>query len=52
VGLRGIHFLVISVVAGVLCRLGILLGPAAGAALMSRSTVIVAINARRLKVER
>jgi len=27
-------------------------GPAAGAALMSLSTVIVAINARMLKVER
>ena len=47
----GYNILAIPVAAGVLYKLGILLGPAAGAALMSLSTVIVAINARRLKVE-
>jgi len=31
---------------------GILLSPAAGAALMSLSTVIVAINAKMLKIEK
>jgi len=36
--------------AGVLYKLGILLSPAAGAVLMSVSTVIVAINASMLKV--
>jgi Cu2+-exporting ATPase len=38
--------------AGVLYRFGILLSPALGAALMALSTVIVAINARFLHVER
>jgi len=36
--------------AGVLYKAGILLGPAMGAMLMSLSTVIVAINARFLKL--
>ncbi len=48
----GYNILAIPVAAGVLYGYGILLGPAAGAALMSLSTVIVAINARLLKVER
>ncbi len=48
----GYNIIAIPVAAGVLYSLGILLGPAAGAALMSLSTVIVAINARFLKVER
>ncbi len=48
----GYNILAIPVAAGVLYKFGILLGPAAGAALMSLSTVIVAINARMLKVER
>ncbi len=48
----GYNILAIPVAAGVLYKFGILLGPAAGAALMSLSTVIVAINARTLKVER
>ena len=50
--LNGYNILAIPVAAGVLYKLGILLGPAAGAALMSLNTVIVAINARRLKMER
>lgn len=42
----------IPLAAGVLYGLGILLSPALGALLMSLSTVIVAINARLLKVSR
>jgi len=42
----------IPLAAGVLYSLGIVLSPAAGAALMALSTVIVAINARFLHVER
>ena len=38
------------VAAGVLFGAGILLTPAAGAVLMSASTVIVAVNARLLRV--
>jgi len=38
--------------AGVLYSLGMVLSPAAGAALMALSTVIVAVNARFLHVER
>ncbi len=48
----GYNILAIPVAAGVLYNLGIVLGPAAGAALMSLSTVIVAVNARMLRVER
>jgi Cu2+-exporting ATPase len=48
----GYNILAIPLAAGVLYNYGILLGPAAGAALMSLSTVIVAINARFLRVER
>ncbi len=48
----GYNVIAIPVAAGVLYGAGILLGPAAGAALMSLSTVIVAVNARFLKVER
>ncbi len=48
----GYNLLAIPVAAGVLYGFGILLGPAAGAALMSLSTVIVAVNARYLKLER
>ncbi|WP_457651426.1 copper-translocating P-type ATPase [Rhodocaloribacter sp.] len=48
----GYNILAIPVAAGVLYNFGIVLGPAAGAALMSLSTVIVAINARKLRVER
>ena len=38
--------------AGVLYKAGILLSPAAGAVLMSVSTVVVAINANLLKVKK
>ena len=46
----GYNAVAIPLAAGVLFSLGILLSPAAGAVLMSLSTVIVAINARLLKV--
>ena len=46
----GYNAVAIPLAAGVLYPAGILLSPAAGAILMSLSTVIVAINARLLKV--
>lgn len=46
----GYNAVAIPLAAGVLYSAGILLSPAAGAILMSLSTVIVAINARLLKV--
>ena len=46
----GYNAVAIPLAAGVLAGVGILLSPAAGAALMSLSTVIVAINARLLRV--
>ena len=46
----GYNAVAIPLAAGVLFSLGILLSPAAGAVLMSLSTVIVAVNARLLKV--
>ncbi len=48
----GYNIIAIPIAAGVLFNFGIVLGPASGAALMSLSTVIVAINARFLKIER
>ncbi len=48
----GYNILAIPVAAGVLYSYGILLGPAAGAALMSVSTVVVAVNARMLRLDR
>jgi Cu2+-exporting ATPase len=48
----GYNIIAIPVAAGVFYGLGFVFGPAAGAALMSLSTVIVAINARFLKLER
>ena len=48
----GYNIFAIPVAAGVLYGWGILFGPAVGAALMSLSTVIVAVNARFLTVER
>ncbi|GIV58672.1 MAG: heavy metal translocating P-type ATPase [Rhodothermaceae bacterium] len=48
----GYNIVAIPLAAGVLYQLGLLLGPAVGAMLMSASTVIVAINARFLKIER
>jgi Cu2+-exporting ATPase len=48
----GYNAVAIPVAAGVLYPVGILLTPAAGAVLMSVSTVIVAINARLLRLKR
>jgi len=47
----GYNAFAIPLAAGVLYHYGILLSPAAGAALMSLSTVIVAINAKTLKID-
>jgi Cu2+-exporting ATPase len=47
----GYNLVAIPLAAGVAYGAGILLSPAMGAALMSLSTVIVAVNARLLKVE-
>jgi Cu2+-exporting ATPase len=46
----GYNAVAIPLAAGVLFGAGILLTPAAGAVLMSASTVIVAVNARMLRV--
>src|SRR3989339_477531 len=46
----GYNVIAIPLAAGVLNSIGILLSPAIGAVLMSLSTVIVAINARLLKI--
>ncbi|MCB9058740.1 MAG: copper-transporting ATPase, partial [Calditrichae bacterium] len=46
----GYNVFAIPLAAGVLYGFGIILSPAFGAVLMSLSTVIVAINARFLKV--
>lgn len=48
----GYNIVAIPLAAGVLYPLGIVLSPAAGAVLMSVSTVIVSINARLLRVRR
>jgi Cu2+-exporting ATPase len=48
----GYNAVAIPVAAGVLYPVGILLTPEAGAVLMSVSTVIVAINARLLRLKR
>jgi Cu2+-exporting ATPase len=48
----GYNIVAIPLAAGVLAGAGILLGPAVGAVFMSASTVIVAVNARFLKLER
>jgi len=48
----GYNVVAIPLAAGVLYSAGILISPAVGALLMSLSTVIVAINARLLKVRR
>ncbi len=47
----GYNIIAIPLAAGVLAGAGIVLSPAAGAVLMSLSTVIVAINARYLRVD-
>ena len=46
----GYNVIAIPLAAGVLFSYGIVLSPALGAVLMSLSTVIVAINAKLLKV--
>ncbi|WP_242492557.1 copper-translocating P-type ATPase [Methanolobus psychrotolerans] len=48
----GYNALAIPLAAGVLYQHGILLSPATGAVLMSLSTIIVAINARLLSIDR
>jgi Cu2+-exporting ATPase len=48
----GYNVVAIPLAAGILYNQGILLSPALGAVFMSLSTIIVAINARLLKVER
>lgn len=48
----GYNILAIPLAAGVLSGIGIVISPAVGAILMSLSTVIVAINAKLLKLER
>jgi len=48
----GYNVLAIPLAAGVLLKYGILLSPALGAILMSLSTIIVAINARTLKINK
>jgi len=48
----GYNAFAIPLAAGVFYQAGIVLSPAAGAGLMSLSTVIVAINARLLRVNR
>jgi Cu2+-exporting ATPase len=47
----GYNVIALPLAAGVLYKQGILLSPAAGAALMSLSTIVVAINASLLKVK-
>ena len=47
----GYNFIAIPIAAGLLAPIGITLGPAFGAVLMSISTVIVAINAMTLRLE-
>ena len=47
----GYNVVALPLAAGVLYKWGIMLSPAAGAVLMSVSTIVVAINARLLKVE-
>jgi Cu2+-exporting ATPase len=48
----GYNVIALPLAAGVLYNYGILLSPAAGAVLMSLSTVIVAINASRLRIKK
>ena len=48
----GYNAVAIPLAAGALSAWGLLLSPAAGAVLMSVSTVIVAVNARLLKIAR
>jgi Cu2+-exporting ATPase len=48
--LKYIIVVALPLAAGVLYNAGIMLSPAVGAVLMSVSTVVVAINARMLKI--
>lgn len=48
----GYNIIALPLAAGVLYSYGILLSPAAGAVLMSVSTIVVAINARTLKIKK
>ena len=48
----GYNAVTIPLAAGVLYKEGIVLSPALGAALMSLSTVIIAINAQLLKIKK
>lgn len=48
----GYNVVALPLAAGVLYKMGILLSPATGAVLMSVSTVVVAINARRLNISK
>jgi Cu2+-exporting ATPase len=48
----GYNVVAIPLAAGAAYSLGIVLDPAVGAALMALSTIIVAINARFLRVEK
>jgi len=48
----GYNIVALPLAAGVLYKQGILLSPAAGAVLMSLSTVVVAINAGLLKISK
>ena len=48
----GYNVIAIPLAAGALYSIGILLSPAVGAALMSLSTIIVAINAKFIKIEK
>jgi len=47
----GYNVIALPLAAGVLINQGIVISPALGAVLMSLSTVIVAINARFLKID-
>ena len=47
----GYNVVALPLAAGVLYKWGIMLSPAAGAVLMSVSTIVVAINAKMLKVK-
>jgi len=48
----GYNAFAIPLAAGVLYKYGVLLSPAVGAALMSLSTVIVAVNAKFLHIQK
>ena len=48
----GYNIFAIPLAAGVLANIGIILSPAMGAVLMSLSTIVVAVNAKFLKVKK